>query len=88
MITVNADQHPLYKRLHKPGEEKRMPVILDPADYGDWLRCPVAEAARFFKPWGGVLEGEPSPPPPRVAAPRAPKGPPPLDDNDTPDLFA
>jgi putative SOS response-associated peptidase YedK len=87
MITVNADQHPLYRRLHKPGEEKRMPVILDPEDYGDWLRCPVSEAARFFKPWGGLLEGEPSPPPPRVPAPRAPKAPPPVDPNDTPDLF-
>jgi hypothetical protein len=30
MLTINADQHPLMKRFHKPGEEKRMPLILEP----------------------------------------------------------
>lgn len=29
MLTVNADTHPFYKRFHKPGEEKRMPIFLD-----------------------------------------------------------
>ena len=32
MPTVNADGHPLMKRFNKPGDEKRMVVILDPAN--------------------------------------------------------
>jgi len=61
MITVNCDAHPFYQRFHKPGEEKRMPVFLDRADYGPWLTCPLAEAPRFFKAWGGVFVGEAAP---------------------------
>jgi hypothetical protein len=33
MLTVNADTHPFYKRFHKPGEEKRMPIFLDKEQY-------------------------------------------------------
>ena len=69
MLTVNADAHPQYARLHKPGDEKRMPIILDREDYGDWLRCPVAEAPRFFRLWNGPLEIFANPLPAR--APRA-----------------
>lgn len=39
MLTVNADDHPLMKRFHRPEDEKRMVVILDPEDYGNWLAC-------------------------------------------------
>ena len=38
------------RRFHKPGEEKRMVVILDPADYDDWLACSVEAASRYFGP--------------------------------------
>ena len=65
MLTVNADGHPLYRRFHAPGDEKRMVVILDPADYDQWLQCPAQEAAAFFKAWHGPLEAFPSPLPPR-----------------------
>ncbi len=61
MITVNADAHPFYKRFHKPGDEKRMVVILDPKDYLPWLTCGLPEAPRFFKQWTGPLLGEPAP---------------------------
>jgi len=80
MITVNADAHPLYRRLHKAGEEKRMPVILEPSEYGEWLRCSVADAKRFFRAWGGPLVAEPAPAPPRVVIPRSLPEPPPMDD--------
>ena len=50
----------------------RMPLILDPADYGVWLSCPVTEAPRFFRQWQGHLVAAPSPLPPR--APRAARG--------------
>jgi putative SOS response-associated peptidase YedK len=49
MLTVNADDHPLYRRFHRPGEEKRMPVILRPEDFDTWLNCSLADAPAFMK---------------------------------------
>ena len=69
MLTVNADDHPLMKRFHRPEDEKRMVVVLHPSDYAEWLACPVEEARRFFKQWTGPLLAEPLPLPPR--APKA-----------------
>ncbi|PRF99683.1 DUF159 family protein [Burkholderia ambifaria] len=46
MITVNADEHPIMSRMHKPGEEKRSVVILHPDDWEEWLTTPNAEFAR------------------------------------------
>ncbi|WP_366946010.1 SOS response-associated peptidase family protein [Polaromonas sp.] len=69
MLTINADGHPVMQRFHKPGDEKRMVVILDPKDYGEWLSCPVKEAPKFFKQWTGPLEAFAAPLPPR--APKA-----------------
>jgi putative SOS response-associated peptidase YedK len=69
MITINADGHPVWGRMNKPAEEKRMVVILDRADYGEWLSCTVEEAPRFFKQWTGPVEAFPNPLPPR--APKA-----------------
>ncbi|HYC41744.1 MAG TPA: SOS response-associated peptidase family protein [Noviherbaspirillum sp.] len=48
MLTINADGHPLMQRFHKPDDEKRMLVILDPQQVDDWLHCPVEEANSFF----------------------------------------
>ena len=48
MLTINADGHPLMQRFHKPNDEKRMLVILDPDQVDEWLHCPVEEAERFF----------------------------------------
>ena len=45
MLTVNADHHAIMKRMHRPGEEKRMPVIIRRDDYDQWLNA-SAEAAR------------------------------------------
>jgi putative SOS response-associated peptidase YedK len=47
-ITINADEHPLMKRFHKPGDEKRSLVILHPHEYDDWLGCRNPEEARSF----------------------------------------
>ncbi|MFK3736536.1 SOS response-associated peptidase [Massilia sp. TN1-12] len=47
-ITINADEHPLMRRFHKPGDEKRSLVILPPDEVGDWLACRSPEAARSF----------------------------------------
>jgi putative SOS response-associated peptidase YedK len=72
MVTVNADAHPFYSRFHKPGEEKRMPVILTEDQYDAWLSCPVKEAPVFFRMYLGPLDAVAAPLPPR--APRAVSG--------------
>lgn len=72
MLTVNADDHPTFKRFHKPGEEKRMVAILDPSEYGAWLSCPVEEAIGLLKQHAGPFETWAAPLPPRVK--KAPKG--------------
>jgi putative SOS response-associated peptidase YedK len=33
MLTVNADQHPLMRRFHRPGSGKRAVVNLRPEEY-------------------------------------------------------
>jgi putative SOS response-associated peptidase YedK len=72
MLTVNADGHPVWGRMHKPGDEKRMVIVLDPEDYGEWLSCPVDDASKFFKQWNGPVEAFPRPLPSR--APRGISG--------------
>jgi putative SOS response-associated peptidase YedK len=37
MLTVNADAHPVLNRFHKPGEEKRSPVLLPLDQWQHWL---------------------------------------------------
>jgi putative SOS response-associated peptidase YedK len=39
-LTINADDHPLLQRMHRPGEEKRSLVIVPPAHYSSWLHSP------------------------------------------------
>ncbi|PRC93110.1 hypothetical protein S2091_2196 [Solimicrobium silvestre] len=47
-LTINADEHPLMRRFHKPGDEKRSLVILPESAYGDWLGCRDSERAKAF----------------------------------------
>lgn len=46
MLTVNADEHPVMARMHRPGKEKRSVVILRPEDYDEWLHTDNFDAAR------------------------------------------
>lgn len=48
MLTINADGHAVMQRFHKPDDEKRMLVILDPGKYDEWLHCPLEDAPHFF----------------------------------------
>jgi putative SOS response-associated peptidase YedK len=66
MLTVNADGHPVFGRMHRPGEEKRMVVILEPAEYDHWLQCPPAQAKAYFRAWQGPLDAWPEPLPGRA----------------------
>jgi putative SOS response-associated peptidase YedK len=62
LLTVNADGHPLMGRLHRPGDEKRMPVIVSPEHYGDWLHAkPNAAMAWMQTTAAEQLRGEAAP---------------------------
>ncbi|WP_288378698.1 SOS response-associated peptidase family protein [uncultured Massilia sp.] len=47
-ITINADDHPLMSRMHKPDDEKRSLVVVRPEELDDWLACRDVETARSF----------------------------------------
>jgi len=49
MLTINADSHPVMNQFHRPGDEKRMPVIVEAADYQAWLGATPMDAAKFLK---------------------------------------
>jgi putative SOS response-associated peptidase YedK len=67
MLTVNAAGHPVFQRMHRPIDEKRMVVILDPADWGDWLTCSVEQARSYWRQWTGALDAFPAPLAPRAS---------------------
>ena len=63
LLTVNADGHPLMGRMHRPGDEKRMLVIVPPAQYTHWLGATPEQALQLLqRPWAVPLAGEPAPP--------------------------
>jgi putative SOS response-associated peptidase YedK len=49
MLTVNADDHALFGLLHKPQEEKRMVVILNPDSYDTWLTGAVNDVKPLIR---------------------------------------
>lgn len=52
MLTVNADEHPLMRRFHRPDKEKRTIVILSDDEHDDWLNAKTeAEARALLKPF-------------------------------------
>lgn len=69
MLTINADKHSLMRRFHKPSDEKRMLVILQPEQYDAWLTCEVEQAPSFFTPYPSErLIAKPAPKPSRKDA--------------------
>lgn len=55
-LTINADDHRLMKRFHKPGDEKRALVIVPRNEWCDWLSCEDPEYARsFMRPFPAEL---------------------------------
>jgi putative SOS response-associated peptidase YedK len=51
MLTINADDHPLMRHMHRPNEEKRMVVILPDAAQQDWLDAPAPRSMAFLQPY-------------------------------------
>lgn len=55
MLTINADQHPLFRCFHRPTEEKRMVVILAEGAYAAWLTAKAAETRDFLQGYDADL---------------------------------
>lgn len=55
MLTVNADEHPVMRQFHKPGEEKRTPVIIGRELHGAWLSADLAKASALMT-WAHMPE--------------------------------
>lgn len=56
MLTINADTHPLMRRMHKPDpkmppdqQDKRSVIPLEPQDWDQWLAGTVADAKALLK---------------------------------------
>lgn len=83
MLTVPAADHQVMGRFHgnRP-EDKRMVVILEPAEYDRWLDCPVDQQMGMMRQYPAkLLATEPAPAlPPRAKKVAKPKAPPPADD--------
>ena len=55
MLTVNADAHPVMRQFHKPGDEKRTPVIVAPHLHDAWLSADTPQAAALMT-WAHMPE--------------------------------
>ena len=56
MLTINADAHPLMRRMHKPDpklgadqQDKRSVVSIEPEDVDTWLHAPVEQAQKLVR---------------------------------------
>lgn len=64
MLTINADEHTLMRCFHKPGDEKRMVVILRPDEYASWLHAPIEQVPSFLSQFPAMeLHAHPDPKP-------------------------
>jgi putative SOS response-associated peptidase YedK len=62
LLTVNADAHPVLRRMHRPDDEKRQLVVVPPADFGQWLGSSQEQAhGLLLGSSDDGLTGEPAP---------------------------
>ena len=67
MLTINADGHRLMQRFHKPDDETRMVMILDPDQYHGWLDGTLVSEEDLFQQYPAErLVAVADPLPPRV----------------------
>lgn len=67
MLTINADRHPLMRRMHKPGptrpaddQDKRSVVVVELRDTDEWLNGSAEEAEQLLvSPLVDVMSAEP-----------------------------
>lgn len=53
MLTVNADEHPVMRQFHKPGDEKRTPVVLAAGQFDSWLSADQSGATTMMN-WNSM----------------------------------
>lgn len=69
ILTINADGHPLMQRFHKPDDEKRMVMILDPSQYQGWLNGSLVSEEDVYRQYpADLLAAQPDPLRPRTRA--------------------
>ena len=62
MLTVNADEHEVMRKFHKPEDEKRTPVIIRQENYIQWLGADVTNATQMLSRAGmPALQAAPNP---------------------------
>ena len=62
MLTINADGHSLMQRFHKPDDEKRMVMILDPEQYQGWLDGSLVSEEDVYRQYpADLLIAQPDP---------------------------
>lgn len=72
MLTINAEQNTLMRQFHKPGDEKRMVIMLEPEQYEGWLRGELAAGAADMPPYPAqLLSARADPLPPKGKPARA-----------------
>ena len=71
LLTVNADGHPVMGRMHRPGDEKRMPVLLAPDGFEAWLHATDEQAHALMRNRPAMTLTAVAAP--RPAVPRAPR---------------
>lgn len=61
MLTINADSHPLMSQFHKPTDEKRSIVVVEPQHRLDWLNATHESAFELLLPMGQGFTAEERP---------------------------
>nr|WP_313100238.1 SOS response-associated peptidase family protein [Moraxella sp. CTOTU48717] len=63
MLTINAGNHPFMSQFHKPEDEKRSIVVIEPQHCQNWLNMHHEDAFELLKPMGAgyVAEHRPKP---------------------------
>jgi putative SOS response-associated peptidase YedK len=61
ILTKDASSHPLLKRFHRPGDSKRMPIIILEKDMSCWLEANLKTANELISNDSGLtLTGDPA----------------------------
>ena len=63
MLTINKDDHPFISQFHKPEDEKRSIVVIEPEHLNDWLNMTDESTYKLLLPMGAGYVAEHCPKP-------------------------
>ena len=63
MLTINKDDHPFMSQFHKPEDEKRSIVVIEPEHLNDWLNMTDESTYKLLLPMGAGYVAEHCPKP-------------------------